>query len=143
MSQPVCELLSTAEIEKLFVVVTTALCVTITLDGIDRLPEGFRIRCHDFHSPLPDIEIESTPDIERVLDQISLSVARLGATVRSRRELATRIHDCKFIIPASTGKVTVVRICTEGRIIQARGGNTYQAYQKLNRKIAELSLHAA
>jgi len=143
MSQPVRELLSTSEIETLFVGVTTALCVTITLDGIDRLPEGFQIRSHDFYSPLPNIEIERTSDIEQVLDNIRLRVARLGATVRSRRELATRVHDCKFIIPTSTGKVTVVGICTEGRIIRARGENTYQSYQKLNRKIAELSLHAA
>ena len=143
MSQPFHELLSTAEIETLFVEITTALCVTITLDGIDRLPKGFQIRSHDFFSPLPNIEIESTSNTEQVLDQISLSVARLGATVRARRELATRVHDCKFIIPTSTCKVTVVGICTEGRTIQARGGNTYQAYQKLNRKIVELSLHAA
>jgi hypothetical protein len=128
MSQPVRELLSTAEIETLFVKVITALCVTITLDGIDRLPEGFQIRSHDFYSPLPDIKIENTPNIEQILDQISLSVARLGATVPSRRELATGVHDCKFIVPTSTGKVTMAGICTEGRTIQARGGNTYQAY---------------
>jgi hypothetical protein len=35
MSQPVHELLSEAEVEALFVGVTTALCVTIILDGLD------------------------------------------------------------------------------------------------------------
>jgi len=45
MSQPVRELLSAAEVEDLFVSVTTALCLTITIDGVDRLPEGFRIHC--------------------------------------------------------------------------------------------------
>jgi hypothetical protein len=142
MSQPVHELLSEAEVEALFVRVTAALCVTITLDGVDRLPEGFRIRSHDSYSPLPDIEIESTHDIERVLDRICLSAAKLVATVRFRRELATQAHNCRFIIPTSTGKVTVVGICTEGRTVRARGGNACQAYQKLNRKMAELSLPA-
>ncbi len=143
MSQSVHELLSEAEVEAMFVRVTTALCVAITLDGVDRLPEGFRIRSHDSYSPLPDIEIESTHNTGQVLDRISLSAARLGATVRFRRELATRAHNCKFIIPTSTSKVTVVGICTEGKTVRARGWNACQAYQKLNRKITKLSFHAA
>ena len=142
MSQPVREFLSEAEIKALFIQVTTALCVTITLDGVDRLPEGYRIRSHDSYGPLPDIEIDSTHNIEQVLDQICLSTARLGATVRSRCELATQAHDCQFIIPTSTGKVTVVGICTEGRTVRARRRNACQAYQRLNRKMTELSLQA-
>ncbi len=142
MSQPIQELPSEAEVETLFAQITTALCVPVILDGVDRLPEGYRIRSHDSYSPLPDIEIESTPNIEQVLDRISLSTARLGSTVRSRHELATRAHDCKFIIPTSTGKVTVVGICTEGGTVRARGGNACQAYQKLNNKMTEM-LHQA
>ena len=143
MSKPVCELLSDATVEALFVGVTSALCVAISLDGVDRLPEGFRIRSHDSYSPLPDIKIEGNQNIEQALDRISLSVARLAATVRFRRKLATQAFDCKFIVPTSTGKVTVVGICTGGRTIRARGGTACLAYQKLNRKITELSLHAA
>jgi hypothetical protein len=143
MSQPVRELLSGAEVEALFVGVTNALCVAITVDGVDKLPGGYRIRSHDSYSPLPDIEIESVPDRDQVLDLISLSAARLGATVRSRFELATRAHECKFIIPTSTGKITVVGICTKGRTVRARGVNACQAYQKLNRKMTELSLKVA
>ena len=143
MSQPVHELLSEAEVEALFVGVTTALCVTIILDGVDRLPEGYRIRSHDSYGSLPDIEIDSTHNIEQVLDRISLSTARLGATVRFRCELATQAHDCQFIIPTSTGKVTVVGICTGGRTVRAKGWNACLAYQKLNRKMTELSLQAA
>jgi hypothetical protein len=67
----------------------------------------------------------------------------LGATVRCRCELATRAHDCQFIIPTSIGKVTEVGICTGGRTILADGENACQAYQKLNRKMTELSLKAA
>ena len=137
MSQPVREPLSEAEVEALFVGVTSALCVAISLDGVDRLPEGFRIRSHDSYSPLPDIEIESNHNIEKILDQISLSVARLAATVRFRRELAIRAHDCRFTIPSLTGKDTMVGICTEGRTVQARGENACLAYQKLNRKMTE------
>jgi hypothetical protein len=143
MSQPVHELLSEAVVEALFVGVTSALCVTIILDGVDKLPEGYRIRSHDSYGPLPDIEIDSTHNIEQVLDRISLSTARLGATVRFRCELATQVHDCQFIIPTSAGEVTVVGICTGGRTVRARGGNACQAYQKLNRKMTELSLQAA
>ena len=143
MSQPVHELLSEAEVEALFVGVTTALRVTIILDGVDRLPEGYRIRSHDSYGPLPGIEIDSTHNIERVPDRICLSTARLGATVRFRCELATRAHDCQFIIPTSTGKVTVVGICTEGRTVRAKGVNACQAYQKLNSKMTEMSLQAA
>jgi len=143
MSQAVHELLSEAEVEDMFVEVTTALCVTISLDGVDRLPEGFRIRSHDSYSPLPDIEIESNHNIDQVFDRISLSTARLAATVRFRRELATKAHDCRFIIPSLTGKVTMVGICTEGRTVRARGGNACLAYQKLNRKMTGLSFQAA
>ena len=143
MSQPVQELLSEAEVEALFVGVTTALCVTIILDSVDRLPEGYRIRSHDSYGPLPDIEIDSTHNIDQVLDQICLSTARLGATVRFRCELAKQAHDCQFIIPTSTAKVTVVGIRTGGRTVRAKGGNACQAYQKLNKKVTELSLQAA
>ena len=143
MPQPVHKLLSETEVEALFVGVTTALCVTIILDGVDRLPEGYRIRSHDSYGPLPDIEIDSTRNIERVLDRICLSTARLGATVRFRCELATQAHDCQFIIPTSTGKVTVVGICTEGKTVRAKGWNACLAYQKLNKKMTELSLQAA
>jgi hypothetical protein len=143
MSQPVRELLSEAEVEALFVGVTNALCVTIILDGVDRLPEGYLIRSHDFYGALPDIEIESTRNTEQALDRISLSIARLGATVRFRRELATQARDCRFIVPTSTAEVTVVGIRTGGRTVRASGANACQAYQKLNRKIAELSLRAA
>ena len=142
MSQPVHKLLSETEVEALFVGVTTALCVTIILDGVDRLPEGYRIRSHDSYGFLPNIEIDSTHNIERVLDRICLSTARLGATVRFRCELATQAHDCQFIIPTSTGKVTMVGIRTGGRTVRARGGNACQAYQKLSRKMTKLSPQA-
>ena len=143
MSQPVHELLSEADVKALFIGVTTALCVTIILDGIDKLPEGYRIRSHDFYGSLPDIEIDSTHNMERVLDRISLSTARLGATVRFRCKLATQVPDCQFIIPTLKGKVTVVGLCTGGRTVRAKGVNACQAYQKLNRKMTELSLQAA
>ena len=143
MSQPVRELLSEAGVEALFVGVTSALCVIISLDGVDRLPEGFQIRSHDSYSPLPDIKIEGNHNMEQALDRISLSVARLAATVRFRRELATQAHDCKFIAPTSTGKVTVVGIRTGGITVRARGGNACHAYQKLNKKMTGLSLQAA
>ena len=143
MSQPVHELLNEAEVEALFIGVTTALCVTIILDGVDKLPEGYRIRSHDYYGSLPDIEIDSTHNMEQVIDQICLSTARLGATVRFRCELATQAHDCQFIIPTSTGKVTVVGICTGGRTVRAKGVNACQAYQKLNIKMTELWLQAA
>jgi hypothetical protein len=122
MSRPIHELLSEAEVEALFVGVTTVLCITIILDGVDRLPEGYRICSHDSYGPLPDIEIDSTHNIEQVFDRICLSTARLGATVRFLCELATQAHDCQFIIPTSTGKVTVVGICTEGRTVRAKDG---------------------
>jgi hypothetical protein len=63
MFQPVRELLSEAEVEALFIEVTSALCIPINLDGVDRLPEGFRIRSHDSYSPLPEIEIEGNRNI--------------------------------------------------------------------------------
>ena len=143
MSQPVHKLPSEAEVEALFVGVTTALCVIIVLDGVDRLREGYRIRSHDSYGPLPDIEIDSTLNIEQVIDRICLSTARLGATVRFRCELATQAHDCRFIVPTSTGKATVVGICTEGRTVRAKGWNACLAYQKLNKKMTEWSLQAA
>jgi hypothetical protein len=143
MSQSVHALLSEADVEALFIGVTTALCVTIILDGVDKLPEGYRIRSHDSYGSLPDIEIKSIHNMDRVLDWISLNTARLGATVRFRRKLATQVPDCQFITPTSTGNVTVVGICTEGKTVRANGWNACLAYQKLNRKMTELSFQAA
>ena len=143
MSQPVHELLSEAEVEALFVQVITALRVTIILDGVDKLPEGYRIRSHDSFGSLPDIEIDSTHNMEQVLDRICLSAAKLGATVRFRCELAMQAHDCQFIIPTSAGKITVVGICTKSRIVRPKGWNACLAYQKLDKRMTQLSLQAA
>lgn len=136
---------SKSEVEDLFVGIAAALLVNIILDGIDELPEGcgYRIRSHDLYGPLPEIEIEYKGDREQILDRISLEIARLGAINRLRYELAAQVSNCEFISATPSDKITVVGIRSGGRTILARGRDLCQAYQRLNRKLAESSLEVA
>ncbi len=54
--------LCSGTIEKVFTDCVMDLKEVIVLDGIDILPRGFRIRCHEPHGPLPEIVMEDSGD---------------------------------------------------------------------------------
>ncbi len=131
--------LNTTEVEALFTRITTALLADVFLDGIDQLPDGrgCRIRSHDRFGRLPEIRIECRGERDRILDRLSLEIARLGAVTRLRCELAAKAHSCEFTIPTPLDRVIRVGIRLGDRTVLARGKDPCQAYQKLGRKLSD------
>jgi hypothetical protein len=130
--------LNETEIASLFNWITNALRVSITLDGVERLPagDGCLIRSHDNYGQLPEMVIDFKRDKSQILDQISLSTAKLSAVAQFRNILANSYPDCKFIPPVSQKKGTLIGIQVGEKVIVAKGSDICRAYQKLSRKIA-------
>ncbi len=144
MSQPVQEILSAADVEKIFKAISTALRIGITLDKVKKSPDGngFLIRSHDSYGRLPEVTITFLHDKESTLDWICISTARLGMAVRFRQELANSLCGCKFFLPPSINESTLVGVRAGGKTIVARGPDPCQAYQEL-KKAADTSLKIA
>ena len=144
MNPMVQETLDAGEVEELFRAVSTALRIAIRLGQVKIAPDGNGcvIRSHDCYGRLPDVKIRFAQDKESTLDSICISIARLGMAVRFRRELATSLCGCRFFLPASKKKSTLVGIRTGGKTIIAKGPDPCQAYQEL-KKAADTSLKIA
>jgi hypothetical protein len=144
MPQIVREMLSADEVEKIFKAISTALRIAITLDKVKMIPDGsgFLIRSHDSYGRLPEVTITFLHDKESTLDWICISTARLGMAVRFRQELANSICGCRFFLPSSKKKSTLVGIRAGGKTIVAKGPDPCHAYQEL-KKAADSSLKIA
>jgi hypothetical protein len=138
------EMLSAAEVENLFRAITSALRIPINLDEIKMVPQGSGcfIRSHDGYGRLPEVKITFLHDKESTLDFICISTARLGMAVRFREELANSLGSCRFFLPASKKKSTLVGMRAGGKTIVAKGPDPCQAYQEL-KKAADESLKIA
>ncbi len=136
--------LGSSEIESLFSRLTFALLANITLDGIDRLPNGRGccIRSHDVFGRLPDIQVDCEGDEGQILDRVSLEIAKLGAINRLRFELAAKVDNCEFVVLPSD-KAIRVGIRQGSRTVSARGRDQAHAYQKLSRKVSHSWLEVA
>jgi hypothetical protein len=127
--------LNADEIEVLFNGITHALLVRIKLDEIRIASDGLDclIRCHDYYGRLPNIEVGFSEDKEKILDTLSIKIARQAITVQLRQELANAHRGCRFLPPASKEKTTLVGIRTGGKKIIATGSDPCHAYQELKR----------
>ena len=143
MSQTAREL-SAGDVEKVFNSISTALQIAITLDTVKKAPDGngFLIQSHDSYGRLPEVTITFLHDKESTLDWICISTARLGMAVRFRQELANSLCGCKFFLPPSKKRATLVGIRAGGKTIVAKGPDPCQAYQEL-KKAADTSLKIA
>ena len=59
-------LLRPGTIERVFTDCVMDLKQILVLDGIEILPDGFRIRCHDLHGQLPEISIKTAGTLFRI-----------------------------------------------------------------------------
>jgi len=58
----------------------------LVIDGIDILPDGFRIRCHDLHGQLPETVMKNGADTFQDKDLLGNEVCKLIAMVKLRDE---------------------------------------------------------
>jgi|WetSurMetagenome_2_1015567.scaffolds.fasta_scaffold36386_1 hypothetical protein len=144
MLQIVRERPSAPDVENLFGAITSALRIAIKLDEVKMTSDGSGclIRSHDAYGRLPEVKISFLQDKESTLDCICISTARLGMAVQFRQDLANSLCGCRFFLPASKKKSTLVGIRAGGKTIIAKGPDPCQAYQEL-KKAADMSLKTA
>jgi hypothetical protein len=135
MLQIIRKMLSAAEVENLFNAIAGALRIEIKLDEVKMASDdsGCIIRSHDVYGRLPEVKITFLHDKESTLDCICISTARLGMAVRFRQELANSLCGCRFFLPSSRKKSTLVGIRAGGKTIVAKGPDPCQAYQELKK----------
>jgi hypothetical protein len=79
----------------------------LVLDSIDIAPDGFRVRSHDLHGPLPEIVIKNSGDTLQDKDRLGNETYKLIAILKLRKWSAFW-PGCKLISRTSVdGKVIV------------------------------------
>jgi hypothetical protein len=86
-------------IENVFAECVIDLGRILILDGIEILPNGFRVRCHDLHGQLPAIVMQDSGDTFRDKNQLAIEVCKILATVKPREEMARFLPGGKFLQP--------------------------------------------
>ena len=95
-------------IEKVFTDCVMDLKEILVLDGIEIVPDAFRIRCHDLHGQLPEIVMKNSGDTFQDKDRLGNEVCKLIAIVRLRKEMVRFLPGCKLLPPTNMDGQTIV-----------------------------------
>ena len=106
--KPNYQVLRPGSIEKVFTDCVMDLRRIAVLDGIDILPNGFRIHCHDLHGPLPEIVIKNSGDAFQDKDRLGKEVCKLLAIVRLRDEMVRLLPGSELLPPTRMDDRAVV-----------------------------------
>jgi len=120
----------------------------VVLDGIDILPDGFRIRSHDLHGHLPELAMMNRGDTLQDKDRLGNEVCKLLAIVRLRDEMVRLLPGSKFLPPTRLdGKARCTRLTAYGKAIvglQARpktwivdGASFLEGYHELHWQVVD------
>ena len=131
--------LSRRAIEKVFTDCVMDLKRILVLDGIDILPDGFRVRCHDLYGPLPEIAINSSGDTFNDKDRLSTEVCKIIVMVKLRDEMVCFLPECELLPPTSTDGKVIVGLQAAPRTWIIEGKGFLSAYHKLHRQVCGLS----
>ncbi len=91
-------------IEKVFTDCVMDLKEIVVLDGIDILPDGFRVRGHDLHGPLPEIVIKNSSDTFVDKDRLGIAACRLISIVGLREEMIRCVPGGRFLPADHNGR---------------------------------------
>jgi hypothetical protein len=94
-----CLRLRFAEIERTFVQTALDLHRILVLDGIDILPDGFRVRSHDLYGQLPEIAIENSGNTFQDKEALGREACKLLAIVKLRDRMVTWLPESEFLPP--------------------------------------------
>jgi hypothetical protein len=122
-------------IEKVFTDCVIDLREILVLDGIDILPDGFRIRCHDLHGQLPMISMINSGDPFRDKDRLGNEVCKLIAIVILRNEMIRCLLGSEFMLPTTLDGKAVVGLQAEPLIWLTEGETFLSAYHDLRRQV--------
>jgi hypothetical protein len=107
----------------------------LILDGIDILPDGFRIRCHDLHGQLPEIVMKNSGDMFRDKDRLAIEACKLIAMVKLRDRMARFLPGCRFLAPTLIDDKAVVGMQAGPLTRIAEGTDYITAYHELCRQV--------
>jgi hypothetical protein len=109
----------------------------LILDGIDILPDGFRIRSHDLHGPLPELRFKNSGDTLENKDRLGNEVCKLTAMVKLREEMIRFLPGARFLPPTRRDGNAVVGLQAKPRTWIVEGESFIEAYRELHSQIVD------
>ncbi len=122
-------------IEKTFNDCVIDLKQILVLDDIDILPDGFRVRSHDFYGQLPEITIKNSGDTFQDKDRLGNECCKLIAIVKLRDEMVGFLPGCKFLPPTSMDGKAIVGLQANPRTWVVDHEEFLAAYHELHRQV--------
>ena len=119
-------------IERVFTDRVMDLGQILVLDGIDILPDGFRVRCHDLNGQLPEIITKSCGDTFQDKNTFGLQVCRLLAIADLRDQIVTWLPGSGFLPPTSIDGKAVVGLHARPKTWIIEGNDFLAAYHELH-----------
>ena len=130
-----CRALRASAIEKVFTDCAMDLKQILVLDGIDILPDGFRIRCHDLHGQLPEIVMKNSSDTFQDKDRLGSESCKLIAIVKLRGEMFRCFLGCKLLPPTSMDGKTIAGLQAKPKTWIAEREDFLAAYHKFHGQV--------
>jgi hypothetical protein len=134
-SRPNHQSLRSGAIEQVFTDCVMDLKLILVLDGIDLLPGGFRVRCHDLYGQLPEIMMGNSGDPSRDKDQLGDEVCKLIAIVKLRDEVARFLPGYELMPPTCLDGKAIVGLQAKPRTWIIEGEDFLDAYHELRRQV--------
>jgi|WetSurMetagenome_2_1015567.scaffolds.fasta_scaffold1195900_1 hypothetical protein len=122
-------------IERVFTDCVMDLKQILVLDGIDILPDGFRIRCHDLHGQLPEISIKNSGDTFQDKDRLGNEVCKLAAIAGMRDKMLRILPRSKFLPPTRMDGKAIVGLHARPKTWIIEGTDFLAAYHELHSQI--------
>ncbi len=122
-------------IEKVFTDCVLDLKEVVVLDGIDILSDGFRIRSHDLHGPLPEIVIKDSGDPFMDKDRLANAACKLISIVGLRAEMIRIVPGARFLPPTTMDGKAIVGMMKRRETWMAEVRDFLAAYHRLRDKI--------
>ena len=128
-------LLHPITIERVFTDCIMDLHRIIVLDGIDIVPNGFRVRCHDLHGQLPEIVINNCGNTFEDKDRLANETCKLIAVSRLRDRMVRFLPRCRFLKPTHMDGKAVVGMRAGPLTRIGEGVDYITAYYELHRQV--------
>ena len=122
-------------IEKTFADCVMDLKRILVLDGIDILPDGFRVHSHDLHGSLPDISVKNSGDTFQDKDRLCNEACKIHAIVKLRDEMVRFLPGCKLLAPTNMDGKAIVGFQAKPLTWLVKGEDFLGAYHGLYRQV--------
>jgi hypothetical protein len=119
-------------IEKVFTECVMDIMQILVLDGIDILPNGFRVRRHDLHGQLPEIIVKNSGDTFQDKNKLGRETCKMLAIADLRDQIVTWLPGSRFLPPTSIDGKAVVGLQARPETWIIEGNDYLTAYHELH-----------